>query len=382
MTTCPPGWTRIELGDICEFRYGKSLPAAKRSGSGYPVFGSNGQVGAHSAALTGGPTIIVGRKGSFGEVHWSDGRCWPIDTTYFVDASATKADLRWLFHRLQALGLTKLNRAAAVPGLNREDAYRSPLHLPPLEEQRRIAEILDKADELRAKRRAALEQLDTLTESAFLDMFDLQRQPDWPVATLADLAVDMRLGSSVKSGEVGRPILRIPNVKGGQIDLADVVRVPLNDRDFRRLQMADGDLLFVRSNGNPEYVGRCAAFDAGVVRQSSWASEVEDFVFASYLIRVRPDRTRVIPSFLETMMTMGSCRRQLRDAAATSAGQYNINSQGLGAVKLLVPPIDLQADFVKRKAAIKTWGHSLRGYESQLDSLSASLESSAFRGEL
>src|SRR5690606_37965542 len=122
-------------------------------------------------AITSGPTIIIGRKGSFGEVNYSPVACWPIDTTYFVDETATDADLRWLTYRLSVLGLNRLNRAAAVPGLNREDAYRQRLLLPPLPEQRRIAEILDKADALRAKRRAALAQLDTLTQSIFLDMF-------------------------------------------------------------------------------------------------------------------------------------------------------------------------------------------------------------------
>ena len=136
-----------------------------------PVFGSNGEVGRHDVPITDGPTIVIGRKGSFGEVIYSETACWPIDTTYFVDGTATRADLRWLAYRLAGLGFKSLNRAAAIPGLNRADAYRQRLLLPPLPEQRRIAEILDKADALRAKRRAALAQLDTLTQSIFLDMF-------------------------------------------------------------------------------------------------------------------------------------------------------------------------------------------------------------------
>lgn len=382
MTTLPSGWTEVALGDICEFRYGKSLPAAKRSGSGHPVFGSNGQVGAHSAALTDGPTIVVGRKGSFGEVHWSDGPCWPIDTTYFIDSSATETDLRWLVHRLRGLRLTQLNRAAAIPGLNREDAYRRTLLLPPPEEQRRIAAILDKANELRAKRRAALDKLESLTQSIFLDMFGGTSATRWTVATLEDLSVDVRLGSSRKSGPSGRPALRIPNVKGGRLDLTDVVRVPVDDRELGRLRLDDGDLLFVRSNGNPDYVGRCAVFDAGAVRQSEWKDEVDEFVFASYLIRVRLDRSRVLPSFVETMMALAPCRRQLREAAATSAGQYNINSQGLGGLRVVIPPIDLQAEFVRRKRAVQSWARTLRSQRDQLEVLLDSLESRAFRGEL
>ncbi|EQD49804.1 restriction modification system DNA specificity subunit, partial [mine drainage metagenome] len=129
----------MPLGEVCDFKYGKSLPESVRAGGNVPVFGSNGQVGMHDEPLSAGPTIVIGRKGSFGEVHFSPSPCWPIDTTYYVDSTATKADLRWLTYRLASLGLNKLNRAAAVPGLNREDAYRQRLLLPPHHEQRRIA---------------------------------------------------------------------------------------------------------------------------------------------------------------------------------------------------------------------------------------------------
>lgn len=87
-------WRHVQLGEVCEFKYGKSLAAGKRDGGKYSVYGSNGAVGSHSVALTDGPAIIVGRKGSFGEVAYSPDPCWPIDTTYYIDSSATKADLK------------------------------------------------------------------------------------------------------------------------------------------------------------------------------------------------------------------------------------------------------------------------------------------------
>ncbi|MHC5732570.1 MAG: restriction endonuclease subunit S domain-containing protein, partial [Nostoc sp.] len=84
-----------------------------------PVFGSNGIIGQHNEAITDGSTIVIGRKGSLGEVNFSNVSCWPIDTTYYIDKSATDTDLKWLAYQLSGLGLTKLNKAAAVPGLNR-----------------------------------------------------------------------------------------------------------------------------------------------------------------------------------------------------------------------------------------------------------------------
>jgi type I restriction enzyme, S subunit len=151
MNSQPSSWTEVTLGEICEFKYGKSLPEAKRTGGEVPVYGSNGVVGYHKDTLTDGITIVVGRKGSYGEVNLSPVSCWPIDTTYYIDQSATITDLHWLSYRLANLGLNRLNKAAAIPGLNREDAYRQKLLLPPIAEQKRIAAILDNADALRAK---------------------------------------------------------------------------------------------------------------------------------------------------------------------------------------------------------------------------------------
>lgn len=159
------------LGDICEFKYGKPLPSEARNGGSVAVYGSNGIVGFHDEALVHGSAIIVGRKGSFGEVHYSAGDSWPIDTTYYIDASATDADLKWLSYALKASRIKDLNKSAAVPGLNRNDAYRLPVALPPLDDQRRIATVLDKADELRQKRKRGIALIDSLTQSIFLEMF-------------------------------------------------------------------------------------------------------------------------------------------------------------------------------------------------------------------
>ncbi len=96
------GWSASALGSLIELRYGKGLPEQIRHPGHVPVYGSNGVVGAHDASVTAGPTIIIGRKGSVGEVHFSPGPCWPIDTTYFVDSFGPHEPkfllflLRWL----------------------------------------------------------------------------------------------------------------------------------------------------------------------------------------------------------------------------------------------------------------------------------------------
>ena len=110
------------------------------------MYGSRGPVGRHSDYLIPGPGIIVGRKGTVGAVEWSHEPFWPIDTTYYVEPKGD-TDLRWVYWCLSALPLNKLDSSTGVPGLNRYDAYALRVNVPPLPERRRIARILDTADD-------------------------------------------------------------------------------------------------------------------------------------------------------------------------------------------------------------------------------------------
>jgi type I restriction enzyme S subunit len=123
----PPSWIEVTLGDLLSFNYGKSLPNNARSGSGFPVYGSNGIVGYHDIALTDKETLIIGRKGSVGEIHFSPRSCFPIDTTYYVDQFYGMPVKYW-FYQLKSLRLSQLNKATAIPELNREDAYHTRIY--------------------------------------------------------------------------------------------------------------------------------------------------------------------------------------------------------------------------------------------------------------
>ena len=172
----PAGWKWAKLGDVCEFSYGASLPSHSREAGDVPVYGSNGLVGHHTDALTKGPTIVIGRKGSIGEVHYSDTACWPIDTTYFIERTKIGVDLFWLTFLLRTLNLRKMNKAAAVPGLNREDAYGLTVPLPPIPEQKRIAAILTEqlaaVDQARAAAEAQLQAINQLPAAYLRDAFN------------------------------------------------------------------------------------------------------------------------------------------------------------------------------------------------------------------
>lgn len=137
-------WPMVELGKICSFEYGKPLKEENRKGGPYPVFGSNGIVGYHDKYLVKGPFIIVGRKGTAGAVVYSEQNGFPIDTTFYVRLKdENKTDLKFLYFVLRTLKLDKINNQAGVPGLNRNDAYKIKIPLPPIEVQKEIVEQIE-----------------------------------------------------------------------------------------------------------------------------------------------------------------------------------------------------------------------------------------------
>ena len=142
----PKHWEVRRLKTVCQLAYGDSMPSQSRGDGEIPVYGSNGPVGVHTEANTEAPCIIVGRKGSFGKIHYSPRRVFAIDTTYYVDRRHSTANLAWLSRALGWARLDEVSRDSAVPGLSREDAYSRCFPLPPLPEQAAIVRYLDHAD--------------------------------------------------------------------------------------------------------------------------------------------------------------------------------------------------------------------------------------------
>jgi type I restriction enzyme S subunit len=123
----PEGWRLRRLGDLVLLNYGKALKKDIRVPGVFPVFGSGGSDSTHEVALINEPTIIVGRKGTVGSVRWAPSGCWPIDTAYYV---TSEYSLSYILPLIQELPLAEMNTDAAVPGLNRENAYRLEIPIP------------------------------------------------------------------------------------------------------------------------------------------------------------------------------------------------------------------------------------------------------------
>lgn len=133
-------WNEVNIQDILKMIYGKGLSERIRIKGKIPVYGSNGIIGYHNQALIDFDTIIIGRKGSAGELNLVKGSSWPIDTTYYV---MTEHNLEFIFFLLTYINLTKIIQKGAKPGLNRNDVYRIKVNFPEnIKEQEKIVQTI------------------------------------------------------------------------------------------------------------------------------------------------------------------------------------------------------------------------------------------------
>ena len=133
----------FKIGEICTLAYGKGLPKDKRvRENGIPAYGANGIKCYAAEPLYNRPSIIIGRKGSAGELQWVENPFWALDVTYYVLPNEKKVNLRFLYYLLQMLNLPKLAKGVK-PGINRNEVYNIDVKLPSIEDQIKITERLE-----------------------------------------------------------------------------------------------------------------------------------------------------------------------------------------------------------------------------------------------
>ena len=156
----PVGWEVRKLEDFLKLNYGKSLPAKRRVPGNVAVYGSGGRAGTHDTVLIEGPAVVVGRKGTVGSIYWEDGPVFPIDTVFYVVPRI--GSLLFSHQLLASQPLRDMNTDAAVPGLNRGNAYRLEFPLPTSELISAFERI---ADGIWKRRGKNLEETKTLVQT-------------------------------------------------------------------------------------------------------------------------------------------------------------------------------------------------------------------------
>lgn len=237
------------------------------------------------------------------------------------------------------------------------DFFELLMPLPGLGEQRKIAAILSAVDEAIEATQAVIDQLQVVKKAMLTELLTrglpgrhmrfkqtaIGEVPEsWSVCRVGDILEESAYGTSAKceSGGDGLPVLRIPNVVAERISTEDLKFTALSDAEVDAYRLRAGDLLVIRTNGNPRYVGRTAVVPE---HEGTW-------LYASYLIRLRVRMGLVIPSFLHEAMRSERARQTMQGAIRTSAGNYNLNTQGISNTQIPLPPLDEQAEITAASA--------------------------------
>jgi type I restriction enzyme, S subunit len=265
---------------------------------------------------------------------------------------------------------------------HKEDGYsrhfkflkRLTVPIPPLREQERIVEILDKADAIRCKREKAIELIDSLLRSVFIEFFGdpNTNSKKWARGTIRDLVSEVKYGTSGKASASGRyEILRMNNITyNGQIDLTSLKYIDIDPDDEDKYLTQNGDILFNRTNSK-ELVGKSAVYCFDKPR-----------AIAGYLIRVRPN-SKANSEYIAAYLNSKHGKNTLQHMCKSIIGMANINAQELQEIKIQIPPIELQDRFAQIVKKIRVSMVEHTNARSKADLLFKALSSNFFsRGQL
>lgn len=137
----------MKWGDLISLEYGKPVQDKDRTDGKYPVFGTNGQIGTTNLLpLCNHPSMILGRKGAYRGVHYSDGPCSVIDTAFYTELRSNKVDMKWVYYKFLTYDINQMDTGSAIPSTDRYEIYSMDVEVPPIEVQRQAVhelEILD-----------------------------------------------------------------------------------------------------------------------------------------------------------------------------------------------------------------------------------------------
>jgi len=334
---------RGTLGELLPLKYGKSLPAAARDASGsVPVFGSSGVVGQHSSALTSGPTIIVGRKGNVGAVHFSAVPCWPIDTAYFVEPPAghSAAYFRYL---LTSLNLVRLDKSTAIPGLSRDDynAVEVAIHHP-AQQIEIVAEIekqFSRLDEAVANLQRVKANLKCYKAAVLNDAVEgrlVESESSTELRKLGSVAnlIDPQPSHRTPATHAdGVPYIGIGDVlANGKLDFQNSRKVSQTvlEEHRARYTVRNGDFIFGK---------------IGTLGRPTLLTPPFTYTLSANVVLVQADGVRLLPEYALIFMDSPKLLNMIsRDAKATTQAAYGIKR--MRDLEINIPHVEQQRRIV------------------------------------
>ena len=361
-------WPLKPLKEIATLKRGYDLPVQNRAEGNIPIFAANGINGSHNEFKVKGPGVVTGRSGTIGKVHYVEGDFWPLNTALYVQDFHGN-DPRWVMYMLQFFKLERFVRGAGVPTLNRNLVHDEVIPLPPLPEQKRIAAILDKADQLRQKRQQTINLADEFLRSVFLEMFGdpVTNPKGWEEMTFADV------GTLDRGKSKHRP-RNDPALLGGCHPLIQTGDVANCDGYIRSFVSTYSDLGLMQSRKWPEGT-LCITIAANIAKTGILTFQS---CFPDSVVGFTPNE-KVTVEYIQHWLRF---LQKTLEASAPESAQKNINLKILRELKLPVPDIAQQEKFsaiVKSKVNIR---ERKKIQQECVNTLFVSLSQKAFAGQL
>ena len=277
--------------------------------------------------------------------------------------------------------LFKNELSGLIGGVSSKKFGEIPIPLPPLATQRaivtRIEALFAELDKAVQHLRTAQQQLKTYRQ-AVLNHWLNNDDGKWEVVKLGEVIEKPTYGTSKKCDYdiVGTGVLRIPNIGNGYIIDEDLKFAVFSDEEKEKYSLKEGDLLTIRSNGSVDLVGKCALI----------SSKEEKYLFAGYLIRLRPFPEKVNSKYLTLTLESHKLRIQIEDKAKSTSGVNNINSVEIQKLIIPLPPLAEQQRIVQEIESRLSQATASETYIEnalqQAEALRQSILKKAFSGEL
>lgn len=335
---------KVKLGDVCE-RGSSNLKQSDVVGmSGdYPIYGAAGYLGNVDFYHQEKPYVAVVKDGAgIGRTTLHPAKSSVIGTMQYL---LPKSNIlpEYLYYVVSYKHLEKYFTGATIPHIYFKDYKNEKFNLDSLDMQKKIVDILSKCEGIIKSRNRELELLDELVKARFVEMFgDPVTNPmGWEFVTIREVVTEVRYGTSKPAVENGKyPYLRMNNLTvDGRLDLNDLKYIDIPKDEVEKCIVRKGDILFNRTN-SIELVGKTAVFDLA-----------DDMVIAGYIIRVRLNE-KILPEVLAQYMNLEVLKNIFRSMAKGAVNQANINAQELQNVKVYIPDMKLQKQFIEVKNQI------------------------------
>ena len=273
--------------------------------------------------------------------------CMNTSTIRFKVIDSKRLNIKYFMYYLKSIRfkqqLSKFITGSAQLNFGPSHLKKMNMPLVSLKEQNDIVEKLSKVELLLDKYNGEIKLLDELIKARFVEMFGdpIENQKDWEVVKIRDIVTDVRYGTSKPAVEGGRyPYLRMNNLTvDGDLDLNDLKYIDIPDNEIEKCVVRKGDILFNRTN-SIDLIGKTAVFNL-----------LDDMVIAGYIIRIRLNN-QILPDVFSQYMNLEAMKKVLRGMAKGAVNQANINAQELQSIKVYIPNMELQKQYVEFKEEI------------------------------